>query len=344
MEAFARNQWYVAAWSHEIGREIFARTICNEPIVFYRQASGAVVALADRCAHRRYPLSRGRLIEDRIECGYHGFTYNDAGACVAVPGQERIPSRARVAAYPVVESSRWVWVFIGDPERAAAVPVPPTPWLDDPGWRWVGDRALIACRYSLLIDNLLDLSHETYLHAGYIGTPEVASTPITIETDEDDRVVRVSRHMEGAMIPAFYARSTGISSPIDRWQDIEYHPLGFYRLETRIAPAGQRPGADGRDEHAAHMKILYAITPESETTTHDFWAVARDFALDDEEVSAFLDEMQRAIVQQDVDALELLEPIIAAEERSGGVRELSVKIDAGALAARRVIEKQRAAE
>lgn len=344
MEPFPRNQWYVAAWSHEVGRDLLARTICGEPIVFYRQSSGAVAALADRCVHRRYPLSRGRLVEDRIECGYHGFTYDCTGTCVAVPGQERFPSRARVPAYAVVESSRWIWVFIGDHERAPEVPVPSTPWLDAPGWRAIGDRALIACRFSLLVDNLLDLSHETYLHAGYIGTPEVAATPITTEIDEEAQVVRVSRHMSGAEIPAFYARSTGISSPIDRWQDIEYRPLGFYRLDARIAPTGVLPDADGADGQAAHMKILYAITPESEATTHDFWAVARDFALEDEAVTAFLDDMQRAIVQQDVEALELLEPIIAAEEGSCGVHELSVKIDAGALAARRMIEKQRAAE
>jgi phenylpropionate dioxygenase-like ring-hydroxylating dioxygenase large terminal subunit len=53
----------------------------------------------------------------------------------------------------------------------------------------------LAARYGLLIDNLLDLSHETFLHGGYIGTPEVAESPITTEVDADAALVRVSRHM-----------------------------------------------------------------------------------------------------------------------------------------------------
>ncbi len=340
MDLFPTDRWYVAAWSHEVGRDLLARTVCGEPLVLYRTLGGEVVALADRCAHRRYPLSKGKLVGDAVQCGYHGFTYDCSGACTFVPGQDRVPSRARVAAVPVLERSRWVWVFIGDPDRADPSDVPDTHWLDAPGWAAIGDIAHIACRYSLLVDNLLDLSHETYLHAGLIGTPEVAATPITTEVDEERGIARVSRHMHGAEIPSFYAGATGMSSPIDRWQDIEYHPPCFYRLDSRIAPAGSTPGADGADPDAAHMRILYAITPETERTTHDFWAVARDFATDDAEVTAHLDKVQREIVQQDVDALDLLEPIIASEEARGGVVEISVGIDKGALHARRVIARQ----
>ncbi|MDA8290325.1 MAG: aromatic ring-hydroxylating dioxygenase subunit alpha [Actinomycetota bacterium] len=342
MHPYPQDQWYVVAWSRDVGRGLSARTVCGEPVVLFRATDGRVVALGDRCAHRRYPLSLGSLVGDVVQCGYHGLTYDCSGTCVSVPGQSRVPSAARVRSYPVLESSGWVWLFVGDPENADARDVPDTHWLDDPGWAAIGDVARIACRYSLLVDNLLDLSHETYLHAGYIGTPEVASTPITTEVDEPGGVVRVSRRMRGAQIPEFYARSTGLSTPIDRWQDIEYRPLGFYRLDSRVAPAGQEPLPGGSDDGAAHMKILYAITPETEGSTLDFWAVARDFALGDEEVTGFLDAMQRTIVQQDVDALEVLELVVAAEERGPGVRELSVRIDSGALAARRMIEKQRA--
>ncbi|MEU1166027.1 Rieske 2Fe-2S domain-containing protein, partial [Streptomyces sp. NPDC005921] len=90
--AFARNQWYVAAYSEEVGRELLGRTILGEPLVFYRaEEDGAPVALSDRCVHRRYPLSESGLDGDRIVCGYHGFTYDRTGACVYVPGQKRIP-------------------------------------------------------------------------------------------------------------------------------------------------------------------------------------------------------------------------------------------------------------
>src|SRR5680860_838798 len=88
-ESFVRNQWYVAAYGREIGRDLFDRTICGESILFWRTEAGEVTAMADRCVHRRFPLSEApsRLVGDTVVCGYHGFTYGADGACVAVPGQ-----------------------------------------------------------------------------------------------------------------------------------------------------------------------------------------------------------------------------------------------------------------
>ncbi|MDG4858651.1 aromatic ring-hydroxylating dioxygenase subunit alpha [Streptomyces sp. T-3] len=335
---FARNQWYVAAYTEDIGDALLGRTICGEPIVFYRTADGRAVAMADRCVHRRYPLSAGNRVGDQIVCGYHGFTYDPDGTCVAVPGQARVPRTARVPSYPVVEQDSLVWVWIGDAAAADAADVPRAPWLDSPGYTTVRGMEPLAARYELLVDNLLDLSHETYLHAGYIGTPEVARTPITTETDEDAGVVYVRRRMKDVECPPFYAKSTGIEGRIDRWQDIEYRPPCLYLLHSRIAPTGVEPGPDGDDSAANHAEIVYAITPETETSTFDFWMVARDFALDDEDVSAFLAESNRTVVLQDVTALNLLEQVIATEPE--GFQELSINIDTGALAARRMLRRR----
>ena len=336
--SFVRNQWYVAAYGHEIGRTLFARKILDEPIVFYRAESGEVVALADRCVHRRYPLSESRLDGDRVVCGYHGFTYDRSGTCVSVPGQKRIPRTARVASYPVVEQDSFVWVWIGDGEPAGQPPR--APWLADPGYTTVCGMEPLAARYELLVDNLLDLSHETYLHGGYIGTPEVAETPITTEVDEDRGVIYVSRHMADAACPPFYAKSTGIEGRITRWQDIEYHPPCLYLLHSRVAPVGVLPNEDGTDPHGFHVEVVYAITPETEHSTHDFWAVARDFALDDQEVSDFVAQSNRAVVMQDVTALNILEQVIESEQ--DGYQELSINIDTGGLAARRMLQRMAA--
>lgn len=335
---FVRNQWYVAAYGHEIGRELFGRTILSEPIVFYRAESGEVVALADRCVHRRFPLSESRLDGDTIVCGYHGFTYDQSGTCVFVPGQKRIPRTARVRAYDVVEQDSFVWVWIGDGDPVGSPPR--APWLADPAYTTVCGMEPLAARYELLVDNLLDLSHETYLHGGYIGTPEVAETPITTEVDEDAGVIYVSRRMADAACPPFYAKSTGIEGRITRWQDIEYHPPCLYLLHSRIAPAGVLPNEDGTDPDAFHVEVVYAITPETSSSTHDFWAVARDFALEDQGVSDFLAENNRTVVLQDVAALDVLEQVIASEPV--GFQELSINIDTGGLAARRILKRMAA--
>lgn len=339
---FVRDQWYVAAYGDEIGPDLFARTILGEPLVFFRGEDGAPVALADRCVHRRFPLSQSRREGDTIVCGYHGFTYDATGSCVSVPGQKRIPRTARVAAYPVVERDSFVWVWIGERDRADPDLIPRAPWMADPGYTTVKGMEPLAARYGLLVDNLLDLSHETYLHGGYIGTPEVAETPITTEVDDERGIIYVSRHMDDAACPPFYAESTGIRGRITRWQDIEYRPPCLYLLHSRIAPAGVVPDADGSDPDAFHVEVVYAITPETEHSTHDFWAVARDFALEDARVSDFLWENNRAVVLQDVNALNTLEQVIEAE--ADGYQELSINIDTGGLAARRILARMAAGE
>jgi phenylpropionate dioxygenase-like ring-hydroxylating dioxygenase large terminal subunit len=341
--SIVRNQWYVAAYGREVGRELLSRTICRESILFWRTEAGQVTATSDRCVHRRFPLAEqpSRLVGDSVVCGYHGFTYGADGVCTAVPGQTRIPRTARLKTYPVVEQDGFVWVFIGDQDRAPDTRIPRAPWLDAPGWTAVSGLEPLAARASLLIDNLMDLSHETYLHGGYIGTPEVAETPITTEVDEEAGVVYVSRHMADAACPPFYAKSTGITGRITRWQDIEFTPPCLYKLHSRIAPAGVRPNSDGTDPDAFHVEVVYAITPETEHSTHDFWAVARDFALDDQGMSEFLAENNRTVVLQDVAALDVLEGVIADEP--DGYQELSINIDTGGLAARRLMAKLAAA-
>jgi phenylpropionate dioxygenase-like ring-hydroxylating dioxygenase large terminal subunit len=333
-----RHQWYVAAYGSEIGDELFARTICNEPLVLYRTSSGEVVALADRCVHRRFPLSQSTRVGDSIVCGYHGFTYDCSGSCIAVPGQARIPRTARVPAYPVREQDSFVWVWIGDPGLADAAEIPRAPWLAQNGWTTVAGMEPLAARHSLLMDNLMDLSHETYLHGGYIGTPEVASTPINTEVDEDAGIVRVSRHMDDTRCPPFYSESTGLTGRIARWQDIEYRPPCLYLLHSRVAPVGILPNPDGSDPDAFHVEVVYALTPETGHSTHDFWAVARDFALDDQRVSDFLAESNRTVVLQDVVCLNTLEQILQGD--GDDYQELSINIDTGGLAARRLVRRQ----
>lgn len=331
---FIRNAWYVAALSSELTKEPLARTILGENIVLFRNEESEVVALADTCAHRGYPLSLGRVVGSDIVCGYHGFTYNCEGVCVAVPGQDRVPAKLAVRKYPLVERGAWTWIWMGrdEPELDALFD---TPWLSSPdSWSVVTGVAKIDAHVGLLIDNLLDLSHETYLHNGSIGTPEIATTPIAVEVDDEAHIVRVFRHMNNVECPPFYAHSTGLGDRVDRWQDIEYFAPSFYKLDSRIAPVGQPPEPDGRDDHAYHMKIFYGLTPSTETSVWDFWALARDFAPYDDDVSAFLTKTQIGVVQEDVDALNVLQQRIDAGHECS---EVSIKIDRGGLAARRVV-------
>jgi vanillate O-demethylase monooxygenase subunit len=331
---YLRDHWYVAALSQELQREPFSRQILGEHVALFRSGAGQVVALADQCPHRGYPLSLGTVVGEHLVCGYHGFTFDGSGTCVAVPGQDRIPGKANVRSYPVVEQGLWVWIWMGrgDADRSK---LPSTPWLlDSEHWSCVSGVAKIEASFEFLVDNLLDLSHETYLHNGSIGTPEVATTPIEVEVDEDSRVVRVFRHMNAVECPPFYSRTTGLVGKVDRWQDIDYFPPGYYLLNARLAPVERPPLPDGTDDHAFHMKIFYGLTPSTETTVYDFWALARDFCVGDDAIDRFLEKMQTGVVQEDVDALTILQ---RRAEGTLEVNEVSVKIDRGGLAARRML-------
>jgi phenylpropionate dioxygenase-like ring-hydroxylating dioxygenase large terminal subunit len=319
-DAVVKNAWYLAAWSSEIvDGALFPRRIADEAIVFYRTSAG-ISALADRCPHRKYPLSQGTLNGDTLQCGYHGFTFDPAGSCMSVPGQENVPRSANVRSYPVKEQYGQVWVYPGDATLADAANIPNVPWTSE--WWFAGGVEPLNARSSILIDNLLDLSHETFLHAG-IGTPEVAETPIEVTRDGD--VLWVKRTMYNVECPPNYAKSTGLSSPIDRTQDIQFFAPGFYVLHVRIAKAGDTgPG------HSS--KVVYGITPETARTTHNFYGICRDIPKVPGEKPY---TNQKNTVREDTDALELLERWLVAEPEN--VPEVSIGIDRGGLLGRRMI-------
>src|SRR4051812_26504091 len=119
MANFLRNAWYMAGWAGELGREPLARRLVGEAIVLYRKENGDPVALQDRCPHRFAPLSRGKLHQDTIECGYHGLRFDAAGQCVLNPhGNCHIPQGAKVRSYPLVEKNTLAWIWMGTPELA----------------------------------------------------------------------------------------------------------------------------------------------------------------------------------------------------------------------------------
>ncbi|MEP7282872.1 MAG: Rieske 2Fe-2S domain-containing protein, partial [Rubrivivax sp.] len=158
---FVKNAWYVAATPNEIDDKPLGRRICGEPIVFYRADGGRVAALEDWCPHRGTPLSLGRVVEGRLICGYHGLEMGSDGKTIAMPGQ-RVRGFPPIRQFPVLERHGFIWVWPGDPALATPEALPALHWADDPEWAYGGGLYHVACDYRLMIDNLMDLTHETY--------------------------------------------------------------------------------------------------------------------------------------------------------------------------------------
>ncbi len=144
------------------------RTICNAKLAFYRQADGAVAVLEDFFPHRGAPLSLGRVCEGLLMCGYHGLVVVCDGKTVSMPGQ-RVGGFPAIRAYPAVERYGFVWVWPGDASKADASTIPHQHWHDHLDWAFGGGRHHVKADYRLMVDNLMDLTHETYVHASSIG-------------------------------------------------------------------------------------------------------------------------------------------------------------------------------
>ncbi len=116
---FLNNAWYVAAWADELVEGLHSRRVLGGRICPFRNRAGAPIAFEDFCPHRRMPLSLGRLHGDRLECGYHGLTFDCDGACVAAPtNAHKIPANASVRRYPCEERYGLVWIWMGNPQSA----------------------------------------------------------------------------------------------------------------------------------------------------------------------------------------------------------------------------------
>lgn len=332
---FVENQWYVAAAAAELGRQLIGRWICGEPVVLYRTEAGAPVVLDDRCPHRRYALSKGKLAGDAVQCGYHGLQFDAAGTCIKVPGQGNIPPRLKARTYPVAEKHRWVWIWPGDPALADPAKIPDCHWNTEPGWQPVIDYIHIKANYQLLVDNLLDLTHETFVHAGTIGEAAVAATPA--ETKIEGRVVRVERVMPGCEAPPLFKKVYGFTGKIDRFQLIRYEPPSFIWIDARAYPEGTRDLAT-----AMRWWVMNAITPESETTLHYFWSVSRAFAQDSDEVSKIIHGGVVKTFREDQEILETQQRYLETDDPRRPL--MSVNCDFGNVASRRIVAELIASE
>ena len=342
LNSFPLNAWYAAAYDVEVGRQLLARTVCNQALVLYRKADGTVAVLEDACWHRLLPLSMGRLEGDELVCGYHGLVYNAEGRCTHMPSQETINPGACVRAYPVLQRHRFVWVWPGDPLLADAALVPDLHWNDDPAWAGDGQRIEVQCDYRLVIDNLMDLTHETFVHGSSIGNREVAEAPFVATHGE--RLATVTRWMEGITPPPFWAaqidHARGHQGPVDRWQIIRFEAPCTVVIDVGVAPAGS--GAKPVEAHPGDRSagvngmVLNTITPQTDGSCHYFWAFARNYCLGEQRLTHELREGVARIFREDEQVLQAQQKALDARP---GHNFYNLNIDAGAMWARRLIDR-----
>lgn len=338
--AFIRNVWYPFAWSEEVGRDLFPRTLLGEPIVAYRRQPGEAVAIADTCPHRFAPLHKGKLVDDCVQCPYHGLKFDASGACVHNPhGDGKIPVAARVKSYPLVERDTLLWIWMGKPEDADPGKIVDFSCLNNESYAYTRGHVLrMPLLQSLMLDNLLDLTHAAFLHPTNLGSAAVANGMMTV-TQHDNTVLAQNLYPNG--LPAAVFAATGAcpaDKPVDYWVDVRWDAPACMYFDAGVTPAGQ-PRSAGSLLSSAQL-----LAPESETSTHYFWKVYRNYLCDSAELTAGIEAaVSNAFATED-------EPMIqAVQERMRGrdlwsLKPVLLSTDSGAVRVRRLLAQMLEAE
>lgn len=336
---FLKNCWYVAARSQDIEQSLSARTLLAEKLVLYRQQDDNVVALEDACPHRKLPLSKGRLLGDILECGYHGMQFEGSGNCVLIPTQDRIPPNAGVRAYPVAEQWGLVWVWMGDIELADKSKIVEIPNYNSDGWGLTAGGVLeIDCHYLWVTDNLLDPSHVAWVHKTSFAAPGTDDTPLEIQSFDDGVVV--SRWISDQSLPPYYAPLVKFEGKCDRLQHYEVRLPSVCINRGIYTPAGTGGDADKLDERAYVMESYHFITPIDEDRSAYYWFQNYNTDADNSEVSERLNSGAEMAFNEDREILEA----VHIGMNSKTTRNLNLGLDAGSLRFRKLLDKAIAAE
>ena len=330
---YLRNSWYVVALSSEIEAKLRAFRILGENIVIYRTERGEPVALEDSCPHRRLPLSKGRLLNGNIECGYHGLQFDHSGQCVAAPTQDRIPPTAIVRSYPIVDRWGLVWIWMGDAGLSDDSLIIDIENYDNADWKITsGDALTCACNYLYVVDNLLDPSHVAWVHLSSFAAPGTDNTPV--EITETGNGVFVHRWIYDTKPPPFYAPLVQFEGNCDRLQHYEAQFPCTAINKSIFFPAGKGGPGSSIDEQTYIMISYHFMTPIDANNTRYHWLQHRNTDPDNEEVTVAIASGLKAAFLEDRDVLEAVHTGIANET----TRHLNLGLDAASLHFRRKLE------
>jgi phenylpropionate dioxygenase-like ring-hydroxylating dioxygenase large terminal subunit len=330
------NCWWVAGFSSEVGRDLIGRWLLDTPVLLYRTEDGRAVAIENRCPHRAAPLSLGCLKGDNVQCGYHGFTFAPDGACIDAPSMGGPLTAANIRAFPVIEQTPFVWVYLGDLTKIDEVPPPhDLEWTHDASFAFVEGRLDIKANYMLLKENVLDLTHFGYVHAKSFGISDWVDPPRSTTNGD---TTGYHKSFVRSPLPPIFADPLGVPPGT---------PYNRENYGSFVSPALQIGGVDFIDPDSGTIKgkfrVSHATTPIDRASMHYFYVIGRDHGNSPEEMQGLLKGSQIGFAE-DEDMIEAVQDMMSRDPRGAFAPEVSVKADAAGVQARRIVERWMARE
>ncbi|PAJ81536.1 Rieske 2Fe-2S domain-containing protein [Burkholderia ubonensis] len=251
------RSWYPIAWSSALKGKPIAAEVLGRHVVAFRDASGTARVMDDRCPHKGVKLSGGMCTDKGIECPYHGWIFDGAGACVHMPSHagSTVPPVRKIRTYVARESQGTVWFTFS-----------PSPYQPDPpDWHFPEKQSFrtildMDCEYIRLMENLVDNPHAGYIHGGLLrGRP---TTRVVSHVSETPTGVLANTMGEKARRSLIYRVFGGKEHDI-------FHTEEFIVPHT-IRTVFSQPGG-------THASSQFVCVPVSEQRTRVFYRITLDF-------------------------------------------------------------------
>jgi len=213
MGKMMRQYWLPAAMSSELKAdgEPMRLLLLGEQLIAFRDSSGRVGVMDQKCPHRCASLFLGRNEENGIRCVYHGWKFDTEGNCVdmpSVPAERDFKHLVKATAYKAVERNGLVWVYMGD--RKSAPPLPQIEATLLPESEVTISFVQRECNWLQALEGDIDTAHFGFLHAGGLTANMIADDSIfryTVTNRAPD--YHVADTAAGTMYGAFRAAEAG---------------------------------------------------------------------------------------------------------------------------------------
>jgi phenylpropionate dioxygenase-like ring-hydroxylating dioxygenase large terminal subunit len=243
----------------DLGKKPKRVYVDDEAYVLFRSGNG-ITALLDRCSHRFAPLSKGQVRGGRLECPYHGWTYDSDGVVRTPSHPDRV--KCQVPRFQVAERHGVLWLGNEDAK------LDNLPSLGFDGYREAGYfNMAFDAPFHVALDNFSENEHTPWVHTRF-GWPADRSTEIEFSCEQEEDSIKVS--YAGPQRPTVLGRLYGLH-PDDRyhndWETRFDPPRTHYQLSWT--------GTDGKRCGFSAWVVIYFVPEREKQTRLHAWVFAK---------------------------------------------------------------------